>query len=95
MIEPLVEEEVLRFLRTPTMVRKAAQIECRTPYEINQRLSDAEAFWSGMTAIQRRDLVRSIVGEVKVYESSIEIRIKTNGNQRLIEELKDEHHDIG
>lgn len=93
LLEPLVEDAVLKLLRTPTMSRAlAAERQCAV-FEIQRQLNHPEIFWSGMSTIQRHDLLCRYVEAVYVYRSSIDIKFKTRSDSKLIEEYKHEHHE--
>lgn len=92
-VEPLVEAEMIRFLKTPTMLRKMAEIRRCSPYECRRLLDDPESFWSSYTPVMKRDLFRSVIQRITVYQTSIDIIFKTQGSPCLAEEFKNEHHD--
>lgn len=93
LIEPFVEAEVIRFLKTPTMLRKMAEQRQCSPYECRRLLEAPEAFWANYTPVMKRDLFQSVIERITVYQSSIDIVFRTKGDAHLAEEFKNEHHD--
>ena len=92
LIEPVVEAQVITFLRTPTMMMDSAtKLHC-SPFDVQKRLANPDDFWNSMTPKAKRDLIADVVESITVYESSIDIKFKLNGNKRLMEELKNEYH---
>ena len=92
-IEPLVEAEAIRFLKTPTMMRRlAAERKC-SPYDISLKLENADEFWGELAPAERHRLLEKIIDSVTVFKTSVSITFRTAGDERLIEEFKNEHHD--
>ena len=92
-IEPLVEAEAIRFLKTPTMMRRIAEERNCSPYDIKLLLENADEFWGGLVPAARHRLLERIIDTVTVFKSSLSITFKTAGDEKLIEEFKNEHHD--
>ena len=92
-IEPLVEAEAIRFLKTPTMMRRLAEERNCSPYDIKLLLENADEFWGGLVPAARHRLLERIIDTVTVFKSSLSITFKTAGDEKLIEEFKNEHHD--
>lgn len=91
MIEPIVEAEVMSFLKTPTMLQLIAD-ELETPYaNVWEVLNAPEAFWTHITPAQKRELFQLVLASVMVYDHSLDIRFRTGGNQKLIKEVQDGH----
>ena len=92
LIEPLVESESIKFLKTPTMLRTLAGERCISPFEMRRQLESPETFWTSLTPVAKRDLLAGIIESVTVYESSVDIKFKAKGDKRLMEEFKHEHN---
>lgn len=92
LIEPLVETEAIKFLRTPTMLRTLAGERCISPFEMRRQLESPEEFWTSLTPVAKRDLLARVIESVTVYESSVDIKFKVKGDKRLMEEFKHEHN---
>jgi hypothetical protein len=92
LIEPLVESESIKFLKTPTMLRSLAGERCISPFEMLRQLESPETFWTSLTPVAKRDLLAGIIESVTVYESSVDIKFKAKGDKRLMEEFKHEHN---
>jgi len=92
-LEPAVEREVMRFLRTPTMIGLIAdEMHCMT-YQVERELEDETSFWSRIGPIAQRRVVQLVVASVTVYENSVNVRLKTGGCEKLIREVKNGYCD--
>jgi len=88
-LEPAVEREVLRILRTPTMVAAIAdEMGCMT-FKVERELEDDVAFWTKIGPAAQRRIVRTLVHSVTVFDGSVSIRFRTGGCEKLIREVKD------
>lgn len=91
MIEPLVEQELIKYLSTPSLTHELAKSRHCTPFEMKRTLSNPEELWRDMNSIEKRKFFQSYIDEVKVFTSSVDIKFKLNGNTKLIEEYSNEH----
>ncbi len=92
LIEPLVEAEAIKFLKTPTMLRALAEEHRVSPFEMRSQLDSPEEFWTSLAPVAKRDLLAGIIESVTVYESSVDIKFKAKGDKRLMEEFNHEHN---
>jgi len=90
-LDPVVEAEVMKVLRTHCFVRLVADALGSTCFEAERLLADDAAFWRAVPPDDRRKLVRLLVETVYVFANSVEIRFRTCGCGQLIKEIKDAH----
>ena len=90
-IEPVVEGEVMKVLKTPTMIRLVADAMRCSAYEVERLLEDPELFWRNIQPDDKRRLMKLLVHSVFVFAENVEIRIRTEGYEQLIEEVRNVH----
>ena len=50
-------------------------------------LEDVDGFWADLFPVEQNRLMRLLIDYVNVYESGLEIKIKTSGMRGLIKEI--------
>lgn len=89
MLESLVEEEVMKVLKTDYMTSLIAARAGKSFFDVLRAMDDPSKFWVAMSPADKRNLFRELIDSIKIYEQSVEIRFKTAGCDKLKEEIKD------
>ena len=87
-LEALVESEMMKVLRTDYMTSLIATRAGKSFFDVRRAMDDPARFWSTMSLADKRSLFRELIHSVKIYSQSVEIRFKTAGCEKLMEEIK-------
>ena len=86
-IERAVIEQLGVLLRSPTFITQVARILQTDVGSVMEVLEDVDGFWMDLFPVEQNRLMRLLIDYVNVYESGLEIKIKTSGMRGLIKEI--------
>jgi len=89
LVEPAVEREVFKLLKTPTMLSLVAEELGCSYFEALAALDNEIAFWQSCTPEQERGLFSALLEKVIVKPQALDLRVRTAGYQKFIGEIKD------
>ena len=87
-LEELVEREVMKVLKTDYMTDIVASRAGMSFFDVRRAMDDPAVFWSTIASADKRSLFRELIHSIKIYPQSVEIRFKTAGCEKLMEEIK-------
>ena len=76
----------------PTIVNQLALKLKRPGKEVNELLSRQTELWDEMFPAERNRLMHLLLKKVSLYEDRLDLDIRTEGMQQLLEELDYEDH---
>ena len=87
-LEALVEREVMKVLKTDYMTNLIASRARMSFFDVKRAMEDPAVFWSTIAPADKRNLFRELIHSVKIFPQSVEIRFRTAGCKKFMEEIK-------
>lgn len=86
-IEKAIIEQLGVLFRSPTFVTQVASILQDDVGSVMEALENVESFWEDLFPVERNRLMKLLIDHVDVYETGLELKIKTSGMRGLIKEI--------
>ncbi len=87
-VEITVIRQLGTMFRTPSFISMVARQANLRVNDVREALSNIEEFWDVLFPVERDKIIHLLVEEVIVYETGIDIKIKTEGMRGLIKEVQ-------
>lgn len=86
-IEKAVMEQIGILFRSPSFVALVARLIGNDTSSVMEALHDVDGLWDELFPVEKNRLLGLIVESVLVYESGLEIKVKTAGMRGLVKEV--------